>query len=46
MLKNITNCMSPLTLNQFDITILNNTPKVHCATQRDSLALHFREKGR
>lgn len=38
--------MGPLTLNQFDITILNNTPEVHCSTQRDSLALCFRKKER
>lgn len=44
--------MGPLTLNWFEVTVLNNTPGVHCATRRDSQALPFyiverkEEKGR
>lgn len=29
--------MGPLTLNWFEVTVVNNTPGVHCVTRRDSL---------
>lgn len=33
--------MGPLTLNWFEVTVVNNTPGVHCVTQRDSQTLPF-----
>lgn len=39
--KKIINCVGPLILNQFDVTVLNKYSRNLCAAQRDAQALPF-----